>query len=76
MGDFHQDIALQKYTFEVSLLTEKGVVFTYEMTGDQAMTFAVDADANARFYRVEVYNKTLKKLTALGNPIWNEAKYK
>ena len=76
VGDFHQDIALQKYTFEVSLLTEKGVVFTYEMTGDQAMTFAVDADANARFYRVEVYNKTLKKLTALGNPIWNEAKYK
>ena len=75
VGDFHQDIALEKYTFTVTLLSDKGEVFTYKMTGDQTMTFAVDVDSNAKFYRVEVYNDTLQKLTALGNPIWNEAKY-
>ena len=59
----------------MTLLSDRGEVFTYQMTGDQTMTFAVDVDSNAKFYRVEVYNNTLQKLTALGNPIWNEAKY-
>lgn len=75
VGDFHQDIALEKYTFRVTLMDDKGVVFTQEMNGTEALTFAMDVDENAKFYRVEVYNITLNKLTALGNPIWNEAKY-
>ena len=75
VGDFHQDIALEKYTFRVTLMDEKGEVFTQEMTGTETLTFAMDAKETAKFYRVEVYNITLDKLTALGNPIWNEAKY-
>ena len=75
VGDFHQDIGIEKYTFAVKLLTDKGEVFTYEMKGNETVTFAVDADPMVRFYRVEIFNKSLNKLTALGNPIWNEAKY-
>ena len=50
-------------------------MITTTMTGNQTATFAVDADENAKFYRVEIYNEYLGKMTALGNPIWNEAKY-
>lgn len=75
VGDFHKEVGLEKYTFVVKLLTDKGEVFTYEMKGNESLTFAVDADETVRFYRVEIFNKTLNKLTALGNPIWNEAKY-
>lgn len=75
VGDFHQDISMEKYTFRITLMDNKGEVFTQEIKGNESAAFAMDVDENARFYRVEVYNVTLDKLTALGNPIWNEAKY-
>lgn len=75
VGDFHQDIALEKYTFRISVLDDKGEVSSHEIQGNETFTFAMDTNKNAKFYRVEVYNVTLNKLTALGNPIWNEAKY-
>lgn len=76
VGDFHQDIALEKYTFRITLMDNQGEVFSREIKGNETGTFAMTADEHAKFYRVEVYNVTLDKLTALGNPIWNEAKYK
>lgn len=75
VGDFHQDIALEKYTFRITLMDDRGEVFSREIKGNEIAAFAMDVDENAKFYRVEVYNVTLDKLTALGNPIWNEAKY-
>lgn len=75
VGDFHSDIALERYTFRVTLMDDKGVVFSEEMNGTECKTFAIDANKSAKFYRVEIYNITLDKLQALGNPIWNEAKY-
>lgn len=75
VGDFHQDIALEKYTFRITLMDHKGEVYTQEIKGNESFSFAMDADPGAKFYRVEIYNVTLDKLTALGNPIWNEAKY-
>lgn len=76
VGDFHKDLAFEQVTFRVTLMDDKGVVFTEEMNGTEVMTFAIDADENAKFYRVEVYDITKDKLTALGNPIWNKAMYK
>lgn len=75
VGDFHQDIGIEKYTFRVTLMDDRGEVFSREMKGNETAVFAMDAEETARFYRVEVYNITLDKLTALGNPIWNEGKY-
>ena len=75
VGDFHQDIGVEEYTFRISLLDDKGVINTWEIKGDETLYGAMDVKADAKFYRVEVYNVTLDKLTALGNPIWNEAKY-
>ncbi len=75
VGDFHQDIALERYTFRVTLMDNNGEVFSETMNGAEVKTFAMDADKDAKFYRVEIYNETLGKLTSLSNPIWNEAKY-
>lgn len=75
VGDFHQDLALERYQFRVTLMDDKGVVFSEEMNGTECKTFAIDANKSAKFYRVEIYNITMDKLQALGNPIWNEAKY-
>lgn len=75
VGDFYRDDAKADYTYRVTLLTNKGEVFSEEMNGTEFKTFAVDADSNAKFYRVEVFNVTLNEMTALGNPIWNAAKY-
>lgn len=75
VGDFHQDIGMEKYTFRITLMDHRGEVFTREIKGNETAVFAMDADENAKFYRVEIYNVSLNKLTALGNPIWNEAKY-
>ena len=75
VGDFHQDLALDRYVYRVTLMDHRGVVFSEEMNGTEVKTFAIDADKSAKFYRVEIYNVTRDKLQALGNPIWNEAKY-
>jgi hypothetical protein len=34
--------------------------------------FAIDANDDAKFYRVEIFDETRKLRIAIGNPIWNE----
>ena len=34
-----------------------------------------NADPNCKYYRVEVYDVTTNTRIAIGNPIWNSAKY-
>ena len=76
VGDFHKDFKCQYDTFRVDLLSDTGVVFSETIDPSQTTTFAFDADPNARFYRVEVHNESLDyTLLAMGNPIWNSAKY-
>ena len=73
VGDFFEN--KHDHDVTVSLVDDLGTVFTYQMKGNESMTFAIDADENAKFYRVEVYDNTDKMLIALGNPIWNSAFY-
>ena len=73
VGDFFEN--KQDHDFTISLIDDTGTVFTEEIKGNENKTFAIDADENARFYRVEIYDNTDKMLIALGNPIWNSAFY-
>ena len=73
VGDFYE--SMKTHNFTVSLMDDVGTVFTEEISGNELKTFAIDADKNAKFYRVEVYDQTDKCLVALGNPIWNSAFY-
>lgn len=71
IDEFHSCEVHPIYTFRVDLLDENGVVFSQEVKPGEPVTFALDARADAEFYRVEVHNTTFNFPIALGNPIWN-----
>lgn len=72
VGDFHSSAYNPTHKYRVELHTDKGIVFSQELEDPtQTVYFAVDADENAAFYRVEIHDSTFKLMHALGNPIWN-----
>lgn len=72
VGDFHESAYTESHSYQVELYTDKGQVFKQKLTDPTQLTyFAIDADPEVNFYRVEVYNLTTGMLHALGNPIWN-----
>lgn len=70
VGGFHESILEKGTAFEVVLLTDKGEVFREKIDHTKETYFALDADASAAFYRVEVQDME-GNFIALGNPIWN-----
>ena len=72
VGDFHSSAYNPTHKYVVELHSDKGIVFSQELTDPTQTTyFAVDANENAAFYRVEVRDATANLMHALGNPIWN-----
>lgn len=72
VGDFHSGAITPGHKYYMELHTDKGVVLKQELTNpNQTTYFAVDADDNAAFYRVEIWDTTANQLHALGNPVWN-----
>lgn len=73
VGDFHENFLDTTHTYRVDLVSDTGVVFSQKFVPGETQYFAVDADENAKFYRVEVHDESLEySLLALGNPIWND----
>ena len=72
VGDFHSSAYNRTQKYRVDLYDDQDLVFS-QVLEDPAQTtcFAVDARADAAFYRVEIHNETTGLLHALGNPIWN-----
>lgn len=76
VGDFHADFQDASHTYRVDLISDTGVVFSQTVDPTTTTYFAVDADASAKFYRVEIHDEAQEyTLLALGNPIWNSAFY-
>ena len=72
VGDFHKTTYNPTHKYRVELHSDKGIVFSQELEDPtQTVYFAVDADENAAFYRVEIHDTTYNLMHALGNPIWN-----
>lgn len=72
VGDFHKSAYNPAHKYRVELHSDKRIVFSQELTDPTQTTyFAVDADENAAFYRVEIRDMTTNLMHALGNPIWN-----
>ena len=72
VGDFHESAYAPNHSYQVELYSDQGLVFKQKLEDPTQLTyFAVDADPEANFYRVEVYNLTTGMMHALGNPIWN-----
>ena len=71
IGDIHESAWQEGYTYTVKLLKDEEVVSTWTIDGVEDFYYATDVDATAEYYRIEIYNDTLDRLIALGNPIWN-----
>lgn len=72
VGDFHKDFAIAGHTYRIDILSDTGLVYSASVDPTQMNYFAIDADENAKFYRVEIHDEAMNyTLLALGNPIWN-----
>lgn len=58
-------------TYVVELITDKGVIWEQELNPAQMNYYALDADSQAKYYRVVVWDKTQDIRVGVGNPIWN-----
>lgn len=71
VGDFHSYVTDKRTNFRAVLVSDKGTVTTQNFTADETVYFSVDADADASYYYVEIYDADEDLLIGLGNPIWN-----
>lgn len=71
IGDFHKSLDPSQ-VYRMDLFQDDTIIHSEQISTSEENWFAVDADENAKFYRVVVYNESLNKIVAVGNPIWND----
>lgn len=71
VSDFHTLATDQSHTYRLDIYDETGLIASQEVNTTGANYFAFDADANAKYYRANVYDVTEDKIFAVGNPVWN-----
>lgn len=59
------------HQYRIDVYDDQGLVFSQPMPSQEAVYYAIDADANAKYYRADVYDVTADMIIAIGNPIWN-----
>ena len=74
VGDFHSKYLDNVRAYKVNVITDQGVVYSAVVDGTKTSYFSLDADENAKFYRIEVVDEdqTGLPIVGLGNPIWND----
>lgn len=72
IGDFHSYATDKRTNFRAVLVSDKGAVSTHNFTADETVYFSMDAEADAKYYYVEIYDADENLLIGLGNPIWNQ----
>ena len=71
VGDFHPCIVHEDHVYRADLLDENDVVYSKEIPCGETSYFTFDT-ADAKFYRIEVWDVTRGIRIAVGNPIWND----
>lgn len=71
VGDFHSYVTDKRANFCAVLVSDQGTVTSQNFTADETVYFSVDAEADAKYYYVEIYDADKDLLIGLGNPIWN-----
>ena len=61
--------ATHKYT--IQLYDDGGLLLESELDPSQMNYYAMDADPEAKFYRIVIWDATIGAHVAVGNPIWN-----
>ena len=59
------------HTYRVELYDDSGILSQCVIDPTQTTYFSVDADENAKFYRIVVWDDTAKTRVGVSNPIWN-----
>lgn len=59
------------HEYVIRLYDDGGLLMESALDPTGMSYYAIDADPEARFYRVEVFDLTLNQYVAVGNPIWN-----
>ena len=72
VSDMHESWYDPTHSYRIDLLDDQGVVFSQEFDPTQPTYFAIDTQAEAKFYRVEIFDTFLDLRIAIGNPIWNQ----
>lgn len=80
VGDIYTGDAQEKepvyqagHKYRVELYDESGLLMDYPIDPAQMNYFALDCDANAKLYRVVVWDDTAQTRVGVSNPIWNNA---
>lgn len=60
------------HTYSVQLYDDGGLLMESVINPSEMNYFAIDADADAKFYRIVVWDLTENTRVAVGNPIWND----
>ena len=71
VGDFHDYVTSKRSNFRAVLIRDSSVVFSQDFTAEETVYFEIDADENAKYYYVEIYDADENRLIGIGNPIWN-----
>lgn len=59
------------HTYAIQLYDDGGLLFESELDPSGMNYYAMDADPEAKFYRVLIWDTTIGAHVAVGNPIWN-----
>ncbi|MBR2311393.1 MAG: hypothetical protein IKA47_12840 [Oscillospiraceae bacterium] len=59
------------HEYVIRLYDDGGLLMESALDPTGMSYYAIDADPEVRFYRVEVFDLTLNQYVAVGNPIWN-----
>ena len=71
VGDFHPHHIREGHEYRVYLYNDEGFITSRIIDPRTTNYFALDAKP-CRFYRLEVFDQSLKLRVAIGNPIWNK----
>lgn len=75
VGDIHELVYDESHKYGIELYDDGGILFSTEIDPTETTYFALDADADRKFYRAVVVDLTEGCRIAVGNPIWNSAFY-
>ena len=70
-GEMFSGKYISSHKYAIQLYDDGGILFESELDPSEMNYYAMDADPEAKFYRVVIYDKTTGAHVAVGNPIWN-----
>jgi len=70
IGDFHESLDAT-HTYRVDVLSDRGHIYRQLISATEMNWLAFDVDPTVKFYRAEIYDVTLQRQIAFGQPIWN-----